>query len=440
VIISVLIILYASGYQIDYRHLFTPLGVQKTGMTIIYSNPAGADIYLNYREVKRFSSPWLGQIIPAQDILIKTPANIKDLAPGQYDLRVEIPGYWPWERQINIFPGKITHVLDINLFRKTTPELLAQVDSQPIFLSPNDKKIFLSAAGRFFDLKTQTLGNILSIAVSSTTNVSWSADSNRLAAGNSLLNLKNPEKNLALDKIIGQGLANLKWNAELDKIYYQYKNSINVFNFSDQTSQTIVTANNILDYEISNKTLYYLVRDGINAKLEFYSLDGKKIVKEINLPASDGYRLINPDAKLINVYDQKYQTLYLIDPAISDTNPIQETIDSVKKTQWISDTELVWANDYEIWALDLDKNENKLITRWSQPITAIIKTKAANYILYTTDKTINVITWTASDDIQTTELANFDSVSSPIYNETEKNLYFMASSGGEEGLYRLNIQ
>ena len=439
-VISTLIILYASGYQIDYRHLFTPLGVQKTGMTIIYSNPAGADIYLNDREVKRFSSPWLGQIIPAQDILIKTPANIKDLAPGQYDLRVEIPGYWPWERQINIFPGKITHVLDINLFRKTTPELLAQVDNQPIFLSPNDKKIFLSAAGRFFDLKTQTLGNVMTTAISSTTNVSWSADSNRVAAGNYLLNPKNPEKNLALDKIIGQGLANLKWNAELDKIYYQYKNSINVFNFSDQTSQTIVTANNILDYEISNKILYYLVRDGINAKLEFYSLDGKKIVKEINLPASDGYRLINPDAKLINVYDQKYQTLYLIDPAISDTNPIQETIDSVKKTQWISDNELVWANDYEIWALDLDKNENKLITRWSQPITAIIKTKAANYILYTTDKTINVITWTASDDIQTTELANFDSVSSPVYNDTEKNLYFMASSGGEEGLYRLNIQ
>jgi hypothetical protein len=440
VIISVLIILYASGYQIDYRHLFTPLGVQKTGMTIIYSNPAGADIYLNDKEVKRFSSPWIGQIIPAQDILIKTPANIKDLTPGQYDLRVEIPGYWPWERLINIFPGKITHVLDINLFRKTAPELLAQIDSQPIFLSPNDKKIFLSAADRFFDLKTQTLGNVLSTAVSSTTGVSWSADSNRLAAGNSLLNLKNPEKNLALNKIIGQGLTNLKWNADLDKIYYQYKNSVNVFNFSDQTSQTIITANNILDYEVSNKTLYYLVRDGINAKLEFYSLDGKKIVKEISLPASDGYRLINPDAKLINVYDQKYQTLYLIDPVISDTNPIQETIDSVKKTQWISDSELVWANDYEIWALDLDKNENKLITRWSQPITAIIKTKAANYILYTTDKTINVITWTASDDIQTTELANFDSVSSPVYNDTEKNLYFIASSGGEDGLYRLNIQ
>jgi len=53
-VISTLIILYASGYQINYRYLFTPLGVQKTGMTIIYSNPAGADIYLNNKMVKRF--------------------------------------------------------------------------------------------------------------------------------------------------------------------------------------------------------------------------------------------------------------------------------------------------------------------------------------------------------------------------------------------------
>jgi len=203
------------------------------------------------------------------------------------------------------------------------------------------KKIYLSASGRFFDLKTQTLGNTLAAAISSTSNVSWSADSNRLAVDKYLLNLKNPEKNLALDKIIGAGITNLKWNAELDKIYYQYKNSIDVFSFSNQTSQTIVTADNILDYEVANKNLYYVVRDGINAKLEFYSLDGKKIVKEINLPASDGYQLINPTAKLINLYDQKYQTLYLIDPVVADANPILETIDSVKKTQWISDSELV---------------------------------------------------------------------------------------------------
>jgi tricorn protease-like protein len=172
----------------------------------------------------------------------------------------------------------------------------------------------------------------------------------------------------------------------------------------------------------------------------YNDLQDKKIVKEIDLPASDGYQLINPGAKLLNLYDQKYETLYLFDPSATAANPLLETIDSVKKTEWINDKELVWANDYEIWVLDLDKNENKLITRWSLPITSIIKTKAVNYILYTTEKNINVITWTPADEIQVTELTSFDSITSPIFDDNEKNLYFTAKSGDSEGLYRLNIQ
>jgi hypothetical protein len=439
-IISPLIILYASGYQIDWQHLFTPLGVQKTGMTIIHSEPPGADIFLNNKEVGRFSNNFLSQILPSGNKVFKTPANIKDLPAGSYDLRVEINGYWPWQRRIEIFPGKITHVLDINLFKKNSPELISPLKSQLIFLSPNNKKIFLPAAGKLFDLKTQSLENTPPTSYASSTAVSWSDDSNRLAVGKTLLNLKNSNKNLDLSKIIGPGIANLKWNGEMDKIYYQYKNSINVFDLANQSNQAIVTENNIFDYEVVNNNLYYVVQNGINSSLKFYSLNDKKITKQLNLPSSDGYRLINPGAKLLNLYDQKYETLYLIDTAVSNSNPILETIDSVKKTQWVNDKELIWANDYEIWALDLDKNENKLITRWSLPISYIIKTKAINYILYTTEKNINVITWNIGDEIQVTELATFDSITSPVYDDGEKNLYFTAKNGNDEGLYRFNIQ
>jgi hypothetical protein len=439
-IVSPLIILYASGYQIDWHHLFTPLGVQKTGMTIIHSNPSGANIFLNGKQAQYFSNALFQRFIPMQKNDIKTPANIKDLAPGSYDLRVELPGYWPWQRRIDIFPGKITHVLDVNLFKDTSPQRLAEVKSQEIFLSPNNKKIFLPAVGQLFDLKSQALDKISSISFATSTAATWSADSGRIAAGKTLLNLKNPAKNLQLDKVIGADITNLKWNDELDKIYYQYKNSIDVFDLTNESNQTIVKENNVLDYEVKNKTLYYVVQSGLNAKLEFYSLNDKKIVKEIDLPASDGYQLINPGAKLLNLYDQKYETLYLFDPSATAANPLLETIDSVKKTEWINDKELVWANDYEIWVLDLDKNENKLITRWSLPITSIIKTKAVNYILYTTEKNINVITWTPADEIQVTELTSFDSITSPIFDDNEKNLYFTAKSGDSEGLYRLNIQ
>ncbi|HTX87072.1 MAG TPA: PEGA domain-containing protein [Candidatus Nanoarchaeia archaeon] len=438
-IITPLIILYASGYEIDWQHLFTPLAVQKTGMTIIYSTPSGANIFLNGQPVERFTDIFFQKLIPSASNAIRTPAHIKNLAPGSYDLSVQLPGYWPWQRRIDIFPGKITHVLDINLFKNTSPQLLASRQSQRLSLAPNNKEIFLPASGQLFDIKTQALDKI-SAAFSTSTDVSWSADSGRLAAGKALLNLKSPDKNLSLDKIIGPSISNLKWNGEMDKIYYQFKNSINLFNLADQSNETIIEENNILDYEVKGNYLYYAAQNGLNAQLKYFSLNDKKIVKTIDLPASSGYQLINPTAKLINLYDQKYETLYLIDPSVSAASPIIETIDSVKKTEWVNDKELVWANDYEIWVLDLDKNENKLITRWSLPIKSIIKTKAANYILFATEKNINVITWTATDEIQVTELASFDSIASPVFDDTEKNLYFTAKIGSDEGLYRLNIQ
>jgi hypothetical protein len=439
-IITPVIILYASGYEFNLKHLFTPLAIQKTGMTIIYSNPAGANIYLNNKKAEYFSDFLSKKFIPEDKNAIKTPARIKDLEPGSYDLRVELPGYWPWERRIEIFPGKITHVLDINLFKNNQPQKMAETSEQNIVLSPNGKKIFFPLSGQLFDIKSQSLEKFSTSNYASSTTALWSSDSNRLAAGKSLLNVKNPEKNLQLDKIIGSGITNLKWNDELDKIYYQHKDSINVYNINTGANQDLINGGKITDYEVKGKNIYYITTDELSAKLIFYSLTDKKISKEISLPSSDGYQFINQESKLINLYDQKYQILYLIDSSPSAVSPLLETINSVKTTQWISDNELVWANDYEIWVLDMEKNENKLITRWSIPIQNIIKTKANNYILYSTAKDINVITWTPDDNIQVTQLASFDSIAAPVFDDNEKNIYFTASKNNETNLYHLNIQ
>ena len=106
-IITPVIILYASGYEIDWRHLFTPLAIQKTGMIMIESSPAGANIYLNGQEKEPLTGLFLEKLFPKKDEAFKTPAKIKNLLPGSYNLRVEMPGYWPWERRIAINPGKL---------------------------------------------------------------------------------------------------------------------------------------------------------------------------------------------------------------------------------------------------------------------------------------------------------------------------------------------
>lgn len=439
-IISPMVILYASGYQVDWQHIFTPLAVQKTGMTMIESNPPGANIYLNGQEQKPFAGVFLEKMLLGKNEALKTPTKIKNLLPGTYDLRVEAPGYWPWERRITINPGKITHVLDINLFKNNKPIQLLNLPWQAIYLSPNNKKLFLSASGLLLDLKTEKTEKISKEPPIAAATAAWSADNNRIILDKNLLNLKNPLKNLSLDKIIGSGIANLKWNGETDKIYYQYKNAIDRFNLDNQTDEVLIEETGIMDYLIKGKELYYVIKSDVSAKLIFYSLNDKKIAKEIDLPFSDGYKLINPGSKYINLYDQKYQTLYLIDPSPSSANQLIETINSVSKTEWVNDKELIWSNDFEIWVLDFNKNEKRLITRWSEPIGNIIKTKAENYILYSTEKTVSVITWSANDEIQVEELVAMDKIYSPVFDDLEKNLYFIGQSGDSTGLYKMNIQ
>lgn len=439
-IISPVVILYASGYEVDWQHLFTPLAVQKTGMTMIESTPPGANIYLNGQEQKPLTALLVEKFLPGKDETIKTPAKIKNLLPGAYDLRVELPGYWPWERRIAINSGKITHVLDVNLFKKNEAARLLDLPRQPIFLSPNNKKIFLPASGLLLDLKTGSAEKISPENQAASSTASWSPDNNQIISGKKLLNLKNPLKNYNLENIIGQGIANIKWNGENNRVYYQYKDAIDRFNLDSQTDDVIVKDSNILDYEIKGKDLYYVVQNGLSAKLDFYSLSDKKIAKTLDLPFSDGYNLINPESKYINLYDEKYQTLYLIDPSPTSQNPLIETLNSVGKTEWVNDKELIWANDFEIWVLDLNKNEKRLITRWSEPINNIIKTKAENYILYSTEKTVSVITWSSNDEIQVETLATMDKISSPVFDDAEKNLYFMGQSGDSQGLYKINIQ
>jgi hypothetical protein len=437
-VLTALITLYASGYEIDWQRFFTPLAVQKTGMAIIYSEPAGAAIYLGEGGekqpaglLKKIFSPGSGQP--------RTPSRMRNLLPGSYDLRVELAGYWPWKRRIKIFPEKITHVIDINLFKISSPEFAAGAALENISLSPNGKKIFLPSSRLLFDLKT---GKTEELAASSGggTEASWSADSNKLLFGHLLVNFKNGGESLDLNKLIGPDISNLKWGGETDKIFYQYKNSVNRFDLADKNNETIAQEEKILDYLPHNKELFYAVNNGLSAKLKIYSFSEKKITGEITLPLSDGYKLINPGSKLINLYDEKSQTLYLVDPSASAPNPLIETITSVKKTEWVNDNELVWANDFEIWTLDLDKNEKRLITRWSEPIKGIVKTKTENYLIYSTEKTINVITWTVDGEIQVTELASLEEIYPPIYDLAEKNLYFTAASGGKTGLYKFNIQ
>ncbi|MFW5888388.1 MAG: PEGA domain-containing protein, partial [Patescibacteria group bacterium] len=124
VVMASLVIFYAQGYRL---RLSWPLNLnetlQKTGMLVLKTEPKEARIYIN----NSFQSYLSNKITSRKDKeYTQTPAKIKYLLPGKYKITVKKEGYWTWEKDVVIEPGKQTRLENVRLFKKTLPRRIAE--------------------------------------------------------------------------------------------------------------------------------------------------------------------------------------------------------------------------------------------------------------------------------------------------------------------------
>lgn len=81
-----LLILYSLGY---FFKPGTPKGIVKTGLIYLSTVPPDAEVFLGKA---RFTD--------------ETPALIRDLLPGFYDIRIQLRGHSPWTQRISVEAGK----------------------------------------------------------------------------------------------------------------------------------------------------------------------------------------------------------------------------------------------------------------------------------------------------------------------------------------------
>jgi len=89
------ILSFALGYKFDRSTMkFT-----QTGLIYIKTQPPGASIYINEGLIND-----------------KTPVAIRELLPGSYHVRVELPNYYPWSGEVGVGPRKAALLEKIILF------------------------------------------------------------------------------------------------------------------------------------------------------------------------------------------------------------------------------------------------------------------------------------------------------------------------------------
>ena len=129
IIICPLLILYAFGYIYEPG---TEKGYAKTGLIYVSTAPAGADVYLN-----------------ESLYTAKTPTQIRELIPGQYNIALELDGYRPWRQAVPVDEEKAT-VLDkvILIPRERTSDIAVKGAFECLYPVPGTGYLILLARGR----------------------------------------------------------------------------------------------------------------------------------------------------------------------------------------------------------------------------------------------------------------------------------------------------
>lgn len=427
-IISPAIVLYAAGFRLSKDSL----AIQRTGMFIIDSKPRGAKIFLNNKIQKDF----IGSLFN-KDSLITTPAKIKNLLPGEYELSLKLNGYWGWQKKLTVNPGASTFIEDIYLFKNDLPIQIMPAKIKLMSLSPNKNKILVLSAGQasFLNLADEAKKLINNYRLKGD-NLAWSPDSQKIVIDNYLYDLSDLSSETDLSKFKA-GLFNYKWGDNY--LFFQDKSAI--YRLSNKNFlEKIINNIQFNDYLIKEGYLYLISQAKLATSLKVIDLASKKFVKNINLPASAGYSFINPEHALLNLYDNNQEILYLIDPAAAYYSPLTEIINNLKTTFWTNDNNLLYTNDFEIWLFNLATKNRTLITRISKIINGAIMHPSKNYIIYSTSQTINAIELDERQKRNSTELVKSDSINSTVLNPEGNIIYFSGKIGHSEGLYKSLIQ
>lgn len=430
-IITPMVIFYATGYKFNLQGV----KLEKTGVFILDSSPQGAKIYVNGKLQQAF----LKKIFSQESNYITTPAKIKGFLPDEYDITMELDGYFPWNKKLTIYPNTSTYAEDVFLYKKSLPISVLAEKINSLELSPDKTKLAALADGRIAILNLSNGGQNSLPAPSeySTSSSAWSPDGNNLLIGNVIIN-DTGAPTIDLYKY-GKNIYAAAWDeANGNMLYYRNDDDLFSFELSAKIPAKILSNKQFDSYLIKNGNIFLTKKTGAAMNLEIYNINSGQPVGNISLPGLISYNFINPSHQLLNLYDSVGQKLYLIDP-FSTYSPLRATLDNVKYANWTNGNKLLYGNDFELWLFNLDDSRKTLLTRISQEIKNAVWHPDNNYVIYNTNDVIYAIELDEREKRNITEMLKFNDISDLSINKQGNILYFRATVGNREGLYSLEI-
>jgi len=422
---TVLISFYASGYEfnLSWPLKFNRL-IIKTGMIAVDTIPSGAVIYLNDRPQANFS------LNPFKKEYLTTAAKVKNVLPGEYDLRLKRAGYWPFHKKINVYSGQTTFAEDINLFRDDQPLLVTADGETEVQLSASRKYLYLPAAKKIITLKNGEARIILADKTGS----SWLKNDDKLLSGGNIYGI-SAGGDSEYGRLIGTEADNWYLEEDNGRLYYRNNNSLGYLKLSNKTSVLATSGETYITYEPRGENLFFVASDSGRVSVKKYSFSSQEIESELNLPAVGQYEFHRDEVSSLILYDNLNKTLYILNP--DNISSGGQTIKNINGWQWLDENTLLYNNTWEIYRFNLQTGSSDLLTRVGEEITKIIWNGDGGYLIFSTANSLNVLDTKMN---AATKIFQTDKISGATLDEKNNILYFWAQIGQGLGVYKMILQ
>ena len=340
-LITPTVILYSQGYRFDFENK----KITQTGGLFLKVSPRSADIYLD--ETLTDKTDFLfGSVL------------IENLVPKKYKIRVEKENYEPWEKILEIKEKQVANAKNITLLAKNPKSTVLAENVENFWPSPNQKNLIIQEKNidkwelKIFDLEK---------------------------------NIKTPA---AAESKNSAELSDITFSLNSKKVFFLKDNQL--FEKEDIPLEIL---ENILDYQTTKDNIYCLDKDGWIFKLNFLFNSKEKLINQpLALEPKKKYRLA-VEQDYIFLFEDK--TLYFLNPKTKSLEKLSESANFVKISP--DKRKALYCNDYEIWILFLEKQEEQpkrdigdkiFLTRFSKKISDIFWW-TSHYLIFTTCDKIN---------------------------------------------------
>ncbi len=420
-VMTPLLILSAKGFTFDIATRTLVHG----GALSIQTNPEEVSLFLNN--------------IPVQS---QIPFRIPHLIPGNYEVRIERSGYYPWKLPITILSNQTTYLHDIELFRIQKPVLLLQ-DEKHIddfsFSEKNDSLLFTQKRENIFEIISlnprKFEQNLLTRVISEYHPlVEWSPNEagvgvQYLFENHASILLFNPDNPLRIQTLTvpEKNMPFVQWGKgdDSDTLFVQNKKNIQKMTVDTTTEFFSLRDASSLWFIDSKEKVWEFFEN----KFQTFENGNKKNYGETNISFSQ--ILDANDKRIILIADKKIFILSFNEKEIVHT-------EEIPFSGYVFDTHtknyLIWYQG-ELRAIDPHGNVI-FINRFSGDIHSIHPMTSAGTQLMVLDN--KIIAFDPSF-FRTHELAQTEVIEKITVSEKRREIYFLGRVEGKHGLWKLGF-